>query len=191
MHLPSDKPQAWLGSAADMTYGSGTAQWRPLADSVPLWFPLTLGSTLPLFHLSLLSSFLPTLQGDILWQKGPIQSNCLETEHRWLMKPEGNLGKLTSGPRNFTKSFFLHFSCIQGRLKSLLFYHLKRSYVIFSSFLLSPICTIYSGYQTKVLKEKICDYFWLFLSFFASFLKGRESKCFNFFSHTRTFYSIQ
>ena len=91
-------------------------------------------------------------------------------------------GNLTSGPKNFSKSFFLHFSFIQGRLKGLLLYHLKRSHVF------SVLPLVSNMYYTLCLPNKsfkrkkyaiISDY--LYLSFFASFLKGRESKCFNFF----------
>lgn len=145
MHLLSDMPYVWLGSASK--HGLWLRESSVISSS---WFwsimvsPDSLSGNLPTTHLSLLSSFLPTLPRWYSLTKGPIQSNCLATEHLWAWNLKVTWGNLTSGPKNFSTSFFLHFSFIQGRLKGLLLYHLKKSHVFFcpSSYLQYVLYTL-------------------------------------------------
>lgn len=109
---------------------------------------------------------------------GPIKGNCLAIQYPCLMKTEGNLGKLTSSPENFTSHFCYISASFRDDPRVNCSIALKKErYYNPSALPVCPICNICISavYETRALREKKDNYFWLFYSSsFLPFLKRKK-----------------
>lgn len=93
---------------------------------------------------------------------GPIKGNCLVIQHPCLMKTEGNMGKLTSGPENFTSHFCYISASFRDDPRVNCSIALKKErYYNPSALSVPPVCTICisAAYKIRILREKMDDYF--------------------------------